>query len=87
MKEEVRETTPDKTEDKAVEENKHVPRGVVQKRRETLPRRQSTYRLAKNLDAISRKAMFMYETSEMYCTEQKPAKRSKSKVNTATNAV
>lgn len=45
----------------------------------TLPRRQSTYRLAKNLDAVSRKAMLYYESSEMYA-DQKKARRRKSKV-------
>ena len=44
----------------------------------TLPRRESTYRLAKNLDAVSRKAMLLYESSEMFA-EQK-VKRRKSKV-------
>ncbi|KAJ8297923.1 hypothetical protein KUTeg_024454 [Tegillarca granosa] len=39
-----------------------------------LPKRTPTYRLAKNLDAISRKAMLLYETSEMY-TEMKARKR------------
>ncbi|XP_052278743.1 uncharacterized protein LOC127877138 isoform X2 [Dreissena polymorpha] len=42
-----------------------------------LPRRETTYRLAKNLDAVSRKAMEVYATSEMYA-EQKNFRRRKS---------
>ncbi|XP_052830696.1 uncharacterized protein LOC106878180 isoform X2 [Octopus bimaculoides] len=37
----------------------------------SLPRRQMTHRTAKNLDAISRKAMMFYETSEMYHLKKK----------------
>lgn len=44
-----------------------------------LPRRESTYRLAKNLDAVSRKALLYYESSEMYA-DQKKARRRRSKV-------
>ncbi|XP_060064356.1 uncharacterized protein LOC132544725 [Ylistrum balloti] len=57
------------------EEEKRQRQKAAQKRFEALPRRQSTYRLAKNLDAVSRKAMLYYESSEMYCTEQSTRKR------------
>ncbi|GFR91488.1 MAX gene-associated protein [Elysia marginata] len=41
-----------------------------------LPQREKTHRSAKNLDAITRKAMMLYETSEIYCekTERQPRK-------------
>ena len=42
-----------------------------------LPRRKSTYRLAKNLDAVSRKAMLYYESSEMYNDGSQQKKRGK----------
>lgn len=32
-----------------------------------LPQRERTHRSAKNLDAVTRKAMMLYETSEIYC--------------------
>ncbi|WAQ98978.1 MGAP-like protein [Mya arenaria] len=38
----------------------------VRQRYADLPRRETTYRLAKNLDAVSRKAMEVYATSEMF---------------------
>ncbi|XP_063415714.1 uncharacterized protein LOC134697387 isoform X2 [Mytilus trossulus] len=46
-----------------------------------LPKRESTYRLAKNLDAVSRKAMLYYESSEMF-VDQKKTRRRKSKEST-----
>ncbi|GFO45387.1 max gene-associated protein, partial [Plakobranchus ocellatus] len=44
-----------------------------------LPQRQKTHRSAKNLDAITRKALMLYETSEIYCekTERPPRKDQK----------
>ncbi|KAK6168540.1 hypothetical protein SNE40_021052 [Patella caerulea] len=39
-----------------------------------LPKRESTYRVAKNLDAVNRKAMMVYSVSEVY-SEQKTRKR------------
>ncbi|RUS73628.1 hypothetical protein EGW08_018617, partial [Elysia chlorotica] len=46
-----------------------------------LPQRQRTHRSAKNLDAITRKAMMLYETSEIYCekTERPPRRDQKVK--------
>ncbi|XP_076447063.1 uncharacterized protein LOC143284263 [Babylonia areolata] len=41
-----------------------------------LPRRQTSYRIAKNLDAVSRKAMMMWEMSEVY-SEQTTNRRKK----------
>lgn len=41
-----------------------------------LPRRQTSYRIAKNLDAVSRKAMMMWEMSEVY-SEQTSNRRKK----------
>ena len=41
-----------------------------------LPRRQTSYRMAKNLDAVSRKAMMMWETSEVF-SEQTTTRRKK----------
>lgn len=32
-----------------------------------LPQREKTHRSAKNLDAVTRKALMLYETSEIYC--------------------
>lgn len=46
----------------------------------TLPVREKTYRLAKNLDAISRKAMMVYETSEMYTEQRRKTSTKKKKV-------
>ncbi|XP_033743004.1 uncharacterized protein LOC117329256 [Pecten maximus] len=63
------------------EEEKRQRQKAAQKRFEALPRRQSTYRLAKNLDAVSRKAMLYYESSEMYCTEQSTRKRKSKEVD------
>jgi hypothetical protein len=42
-----------------------------------IPRRKSTYRLAKNLDAVSRKAMLVYEASEKYETQKVRIRKSK----------
>lgn len=50
-----------------------------------LPRRQTSYRIAKNLDAVSRKAMMLYETSEIYW-EQSCNRRKKVKVVIAVNS-
>ncbi|KAL5012068.1 hypothetical protein ScPMuIL_010619 [Solemya velum] len=52
----------------------------------TLPVREKTYRLAKNLDAISRKAMMVYETSEMY-TEQRRKTSTKKKKDIPSSSV
>jgi len=59
------------------QEDKGRKRAKNQKRFEALPKRESTYRLAKNLDAISRKAMLLYETSEMYTEQTTKRKRRK----------
>ena len=47
-------------------EKSGLRRKVSMERFSDLPRRQSSYRVAKNLDAVSRKAMMMYKTSEVY---------------------
>ncbi|XP_059164302.1 uncharacterized protein LOC131947181 isoform X2 [Physella acuta] len=39
----------------------------VGERFSNLPQREKTHRSAKNVDAITRKAMMLYETSEIYC--------------------
>ncbi|XP_070197357.1 serine/arginine repetitive matrix protein 2-like isoform X2 [Littorina saxatilis] len=48
-----------------------------------LPRRQTSYRMAKNLDAVSRKAMMMWEMSEVY-SEQTSNRRKKTPESSAT---
>ncbi|XP_035828652.1 uncharacterized protein LOC101848081 [Aplysia californica] len=48
-----------------------------------LPQREKTHRSAKNLDAITRKAMMLYETSEIYCEK---VERTKKKTETASSS-
>lgn len=45
-----------------------------------LPKRESRHRMSKNLDAITRKALMVYETSEVYCEQ---SGRSRKKVCSA----
>ena len=45
-----------------------------------LPRRQTSYRIAKNLDAVSRKAMMMWEMSEVYSEQTSNRKKKVSRV-------
>ncbi|XP_061165328.1 uncharacterized protein LOC133174264 [Saccostrea echinata] len=50
------------------------------KKAQVIPQRKSTYRLAKNLDAVSRKAMLVYEASEKF-ESQKTRTRKKQDSN------
>ena len=44
-----------------------------------LPKRETKYRVAKNLDAVTRKAKQVYESSEMYVEQKVRRRRSVSK--------
>ncbi|KAL3879041.1 hypothetical protein ACJMK2_031355 [Sinanodonta woodiana] len=69
-------TSGDKDSTTKQEEEKNKDAGKAKNRFSTLPKRESTYRLAKNLDAISRKAWQVYESSEIYVDQR--VKRRKS---------
>ena len=49
-----------------------------------LPKRETTYRLAKNLDAVSRKAMEVYATSEMFQERGRAGKGGKRRKSVST---
>ena len=53
---------------------KEAPKAAPVNKFADLPRRESRYRIAKNLDAVTRKAKQVYESSEMY-VEQKVRRR------------
>ncbi|KAK3597500.1 hypothetical protein CHS0354_041920 [Potamilus streckersoni] len=69
-------TSGDKDSTTKQDEEKNKDAGKAKNRFSTLPKRESTYRLAKNLDAISRKAWQVYESSEIYVDQR--VKRRKS---------
>lgn len=47
----------------------------VGERFSNLPRREKTHRTAKNLDAVTRKALMLYETSEIFCEKVEKSKK------------
>ncbi|KAK3100101.1 hypothetical protein FSP39_014777 [Pinctada imbricata] len=72
-------TRPDSTGSHDNEDSKDKSCGKA--RYATLPKRETTYRLAKNLDAVSRKAMLVYETSEMYADHKGKTRKRQSQTD------